>query len=64
LFKKPLSYGICDLIKEKKLFLLDGNGTLYLRSRPVITARDFLSFLKNKNKEYLIMTNNSSYSKS
>ncbi len=47
---------------QKDLFLLDGDGTLYVGSKPTPKAGAFLKLLEGKGKRYMIITNNSSYS--
>ncbi|PID67252.1 MAG: HAD family hydrolase [Fusobacteriales bacterium] len=50
-------------LKEKKCFLLDMDGTIYLGNNLINGAREFLEILKNKNIKYLFLTNNSSKNK-
>lgn len=47
-------------LKEKKLFLLDMDGTLYLDDSLFPKTKDFLSAIKEKGGKYLFLTNNSS----
>lgn len=51
-------------LKEKKCFLLDMDGTIYLGDELIDGAKEFLEKVKEKNKKYLFLTNNSSKSKS
>lgn len=48
------------MIKNKKYFLLDMDGTLYLGNKLIDGAKEFLEKIKNENKKYIFMTNNSS----
>lgn len=50
------------LLKDKKLFLLDMDGTLYLGDRLFDGTTDFLKKIKEKGGQYLFLTNNSSKS--
>lgn len=50
------------LLKDKKLFLLDMDGTLYLGDRLFEGTVDFLKKIKEKGGQYLFLTNNSSKS--
>ncbi len=50
------------LLKDKKLFLLDMDGTLYLGDRLFDGTIDFLKKIKEKGGQYLFLTNNSSKS--
>lgn len=52
-----------EKIKEKKCFLLDMDGTIYLGNKLIDGAKDFLDNLKDKGKRYLFLTNNSSKNK-
>lgn len=54
---------LIDMLEEKRLFLMDGDGTLYIGNRPTEGAKEFLTFLDNNGKNYIIVTNNSSYSR-
>jgi len=47
-------------LREKKLFLLDMDGTIYLDNDLFDGTLDFLSEVKNKGGKYLFVTNNSS----
>ena len=49
-------------IKDKKLFLLDMDGTLYLGERLFDKVNDFLSLVKKRGGRYMFLTNNSSRS--
>ena len=49
-------------LKEKKLFLLDMDGTIYLDEDVFDGTLDFLAKVKSKGGEYLFVTNNSSKS--
>ena len=49
-----------ELIKEVKLFLLDMDGTIYLGNELLPGALDFLQNVKDRGKEYIFLTNNSS----
>lgn len=50
------------LLEEKRLFVLDMDGTFYLEDKPIDGALDFLDALKKKNKKFIFFTNNSSKS--
>ena len=54
---------IKELIKNKELFLLDGDGTLYLWDAPFSSSPAFLSKLIALNKKFIILSNNDSESK-
>ncbi len=45
-----------------KLFILDVDGTLILGSEPLPFAKEILCLLKEQDKDFLILSNNSSYS--
>lgn len=47
-------------IKDKRLFLLDMDGTLYLGDRLIEGAREFLNWVNETGRKYLFITNNSS----
>ena len=49
-------------LKEKKLFLLDMDGTIYLDDRLFDGVKEFLRYIKAVNGIYLFLTNNSSKS--
>ena len=51
-----------ELIRSKKLFLFDMDGTLYLGSRLYDFTLELLDMLKKTGRTYLFMTNNSSKS--
>lgn len=50
-------------LKDKKLYLLDMDGTIYLGSRLFDGTLEFLSFIKEKGGRYMFLTNNSSRGK-
>ncbi|MCL4376470.1 HAD-IIA family hydrolase [Candidatus Parvarchaeota archaeon] len=54
---------IKELIKNKELFLLDGDGTLYLWDTPFSSSPAFLSKLIQLDKKFIILSNNDSESK-
>lgn len=49
-------------LKEKSLFLLDMDGTIYHENELIDGARDFFDTLNRQGKKYVFMTNNSSKS--
>ncbi len=49
-------------LKDKKLFLLDMDGTIYLDNELFDGTLDFLEFVKAKGGRYIFLTNNSSKS--
>ena len=49
-------------LKNKKLFLLDMDGTIYLDNDPFDGTLDFLSYVKKIGGRYIFLTNNSSKS--
>lgn len=51
-----------DTLRQKKLFLLDMDGTLYLGDRLFPHCRDFLDAIRARGGDYLYLTNNSSRS--
>jgi len=51
------------LIRDKKLFLLDMDGTIYHENTLIPGAYEFLQTLASKGKDYIFMTNNSSKNK-
>ena len=51
-----------ELLRSKKLFLFDMDGTLYLGDRLFDFTRELLSVLKASGRKYMFMTNNSSKS--
>lgn len=50
------------MLKNKKLFLLDMDGTIYLGDRLFDSTVEFLSAIREKGGRYLFLTNNSSKS--
>ncbi|NME35372.1 MULTISPECIES: HAD-IIA family hydrolase [Fusobacterium] len=48
------------MIENKKYFLLDMDGTLYLGNQLIEGAKEFLEKIKARDKKYIFMTNNSS----
>ena len=50
------------LLRSKKLYLMDMDGTLYLGNQLYPFTKDLLKTLKNTGRRYLFMTNNSSKS--
>jgi HAD superfamily hydrolase (TIGR01457 family) len=52
-----------EKLKEKKVFLLDMDGTIYLGDKLIDGAKEFLDALNKKGKRYIFLTNNSSKSK-
>lgn len=51
---------LADLLRGKKLYLLDMDGTLYLGSSLFPTTLPFLKAIKDSGAQYLFLTNNSS----
>lgn len=51
-----------NTLKEKRLFLLDMDGTIYLDDRLFDGVLDFLAHIKNIGGRYMFLTNNSSKS--
>ena len=49
-------------LKNKKLFLLDMDGTIYLDDYLFEGTLEFLEYVKNINGKYMFLTNNSSKS--
>ena len=47
-------------LQDKRLFLLDMDGTIYLDDRLFDGVKDFLSRIREKGGRYLFLTNNSS----
>ena len=47
-------------LKEKKLFLLDMDGTIYLSDTLFDGTLDFLAYVKHTGGRYIFLTNNSS----
>jgi len=50
------------ILNKAKLFILDLDGTIYLSSRLIEGAADFLRELEEKGRDYIFLTNNSSRS--
>lgn len=50
-------------LKEKTIFILDMDGTIYLGDSLIDGAKEFLQTLKEKGKNYIFLTNNSSKNK-
>jgi len=50
-------------IVKKKLFLVDGDGTLILGNKKIDGSDEFLNVLKKRKKHFCILTNNSSKTK-
>ena len=50
-------------LKEKSVYLLDMDGTIYLGDELIDGAKEFLAKLREKGKRYIFLTNNSSKSK-
>lgn len=50
-------------IEEKKLFMLDMDGTIYHEDVLIPGAKELLNIIKEQKKNYIFMTNNSSKSK-
>lgn len=48
------------MLENKKLFLLDMDGTIYHEEKLIQGAKEFLSLLEDEKKEYVFITNNSS----
>lgn len=51
-----------DKLKQKKLFLFDMDGTLYLGNRLYDFTNELLDTIKSSGGRYMFMTNNSSRS--
>ena len=49
-------------LQNKKLFLLDMDGTIYLDNELFDGTKDFLSYVKSIGGKYIFLTNNSSKS--
>jgi NagD protein len=47
-------------LKDIKFFILDMDGTIYLENKILPTTLDFLAKLKATNRDYILLTNNSS----
>ncbi len=52
-----------DSIKEKSVYLLDMDGTIYLGDELINGANEFLQAIKKAGKRYIFLTNNSSKNK-
>ena len=50
------------ILADKRLFVLDMDGTFYLEDKPIDGALEFLDVLERSNRRYLFFTNNSSKS--
>ena len=50
-----------EMIKDKKLFIFDMDGTIYLGGRPFGFAIDFIKNLRKSGKKVLFFTNNASH---
>ncbi len=48
---------------SKQLFLLDGDGTLYLWDKPLESSTKFIKKIKELGKDFIILSNNDSESK-
>ena len=59
---KTWGEGIMSGLKEKKLFLLDMDGTIYLDNELFDGTTDFLRYVKSIGGRYIFLTNNSSKS--
>ena len=51
-----------EILRKIELFILDMDGTIYLGDRLFEGSREFVQLLKENNKEFLFLTNNSSKS--
>ena len=49
-----------DTLKEKEIFLFDMDGTIYVENQLIDGALELLNTLKDNNKKYIFLTNNSS----
>lgn len=49
-----------NILKDKDMFLLDMDGTIFLGNELIDGASDFLDTLRRKGKRYIFLTNNSS----
>lgn len=54
---------IRKLIRSKRFFMLDGDGTLYLWDKSLKSSGDFIKKIKNLGKQFVILSNNDSESK-
>ncbi len=52
-----------NVLKDKEMFLLDMDGTLYLGDELIDGSKAFLDLIRKKNKRLVFLTNNSSKSK-
>ncbi|MFA5523433.1 MAG: HAD-IIA family hydrolase [Tissierellales bacterium] len=52
-----------NTLREKTVFLLDMDGTIYLGDQLIDGSKFFLDIIKQKGKRYIFLTNNSSKSK-
>ncbi|ABR47189.1 HAD-superfamily hydrolase, subfamily IIA [Alkaliphilus metalliredigens QYMF] len=52
-----------DILKEKTVYLLDMDGTIYLGDELIDGSKEFLETIKKQGKRYIFLTNNSSKSK-
>ncbi|WP_352419771.1 HAD-IIA family hydrolase [Proteiniborus sp.] len=52
-----------ETLKEKTVFLLDMDGTIYLGDELIDGSKEFLETIKKEGKRYIFLTNNSSKSK-
>lgn len=55
-----LTQAQCARLREKKLYLLDMDGTLYLDEQMLPGAADFLRAIRRRGGQYVFLTNNSS----
>jgi len=55
--------GIKDLIRKKKFFIFDGDGTLYLWNKPINDAANFIRSIRKLGLDFVILSNNDSKSK-
>ncbi|MHA1130983.1 MAG: HAD-IIA family hydrolase [Candidatus Helarchaeota archaeon] len=51
-----------NIIMEKRLFILDLDGTVYLSGKPFPSVKEFLNYLTEQKKTIMFITNNSSKS--
>jgi len=51
-----------EILRKIELFILDMDGTIYLGDRLFEGSKEFIQLLKENNKEFLFLTNNSSKS--
>lgn len=57
---KILSQVIKDKLSGIRCFLLDMDGTVYLGSKPIPGAKEFIQCIANQGLQYIFLTNNSS----